>query len=109
MAKIGDEYFNTKAQGEFVLVTVKVENIGKEAQMFDGSNQYIYDAQGRKFEASSEAEVYMGDEANSFLNDINPGNTVTGVVVFDIPKGTKLAKIELHDSAFSGGIDVSLT
>lgn len=108
VTKVGDEYLNATAQGQFVLVTVKVENIGDEAQLFDGSSQKLFDSKGRKFDADSSAAIYLGDQSKSFLNDINPGNAVTGVVVFDVPKGVQLAKLELHDSPFSGGADVAL-
>lgn len=43
-----------------------------------------------------------------FLEEINPGNTVKGTLVFDMPKGTEPASIELHDSPFSDGITVQL-
>ncbi|MBI1759527.1 MAG: DUF4352 domain-containing protein [Actinobacteria bacterium] len=109
VAQLGNQYVSTTAQGQFVLVTVKVENVGTVSQMFDGSNLYLYDTQGRKFEASLAAAIYLGDQAKSFLNDINPGNAVTGVVAFDIPKGAKLARLELHDSVLSGGVDISLS
>jgi hypothetical protein len=33
---------------------------------------------------------------------------VTANVVFDVPKGTDLAKLELHDSPFSGGVSVNV-
>ena len=42
------------------------------------------------------------------FEEINPGNTVKGRVYFDVPKNAKLVKIELHDSMFSGGVDVAL-
>jgi hypothetical protein len=107
VAKVGDEFLNEKAQGQFVLVHVTVKNIGKEAQTFDDGNQTLRDADGRKFDADSEAGIYL-DDSNAFLNDINPGNTVKGIVVFDVPKDAKLASIELHDAMFSGGVTVSL-
>jgi hypothetical protein len=34
--------------------------------------------------------------------------TITVRVVFDAPKGKKLDKVELHDSAFSGGVEAAL-
>jgi len=105
--KVGDEYLNKKAQGVFVFVYVTVSNVGDEAQLFDGSSQILYDAKGRKFSSDGEAGIYL-DDSQSFLNEINPGNKVKGIVVFDVPKGTKGAKIELHDSPFSGGVDVTL-
>ena len=34
--------------------------------------------------------------------------SVQGIVVFDLPPNTALDRIELHDSMFSGGVDVKL-
>ncbi|MFJ2085616.1 DUF4352 domain-containing protein [Micromonospora chokoriensis] len=108
VAKVGSAPLEQKAQGQFCLVTVNVKNIGKEAQMFDGSSQKAYAADGTEYSADSGAAIYANKNAETFLNDINPGNQVTGVVVFDIPKNVKLTKLELHDSPFSGGVDVTL-
>ncbi|SCL28687.1 protein of unknown function [Micromonospora pallida] len=108
VAKVGTDLLGQKAQGQFCLVTLNVKNIGKEAQMFDGSSQKAYAADGTEYSADGAAAMYANKNAETFLNDINPGNQVTGVLVFDIPKNVKLAKLELHDSPFSGGIDVTL-
>ncbi|MFI7605871.1 DUF4352 domain-containing protein [Micromonospora sp. NPDC049366] len=109
VAKIGTDLLGAKAQGQFCLVTVNVKNIGKEAQMFDGSSQKAYSADGTEYSADGGAAIYANKNAETFLNDINPGNQVNGVVVFDIPKNVKLTKLELHDSPFSGGVDVTLS
>ena len=66
-----------------------------------------FDTKGRKFSANSMAS--MADESSQVLwEDINPGNAVKGKVYFDVPKGAKLASLELHDSMFSGGVKVRL-
>lgn len=109
VTKVGDSVLGEKAQGQFCLVTINVKNIGKESQMFDGSSQKAYAADGTEYSADTGAAIYANKNAETFLNDINPGNQVTGVVVFDIPKNVKLTKLELHDSAFSGGVDVALS
>ena len=81
----------------------------EEPQTLDASSQYGYDAQGRKLNADSTAGIYANSAGGgAFLNDINPGNSATAVVVFDIPKDGKLTKLELHDSPFSGGVDVAV-
>ncbi|MFJ8582241.1 DUF4352 domain-containing protein [Micromonospora sp. NPDC093277] len=108
VAKVGSDLLGAQAQGQFCLVTINVKNIGKESQMFDGSSQKAYAADGTEYSADGNAALYANKNAETFLNDINPGNQVTGVVVFDIPKKVKLAKLELHDSPFSGGVTVSL-
>lgn len=108
-SKIGSGDFAERAQGVYCLVSMTVKNVGKEAQLLDGSDQKAYDAKGAEYSADSSAAIYVNTGRQStFLNTINPGNTVSGVVVFDVPKGTKLARLELHDSAFSDGVAVKL-
>ncbi len=89
--------------GEKYLLT----NISNEPQTFFGSVQTTTDAQGRKFEPDSAAAFYLKD-SKSLFEKINPGNSVTGTVVFDIPKDATLVEMELHDGAFSGGVKVKL-
>lgn len=109
VAKIGTDLIGAKAQGQFCLVTLNVKNIGKESQTLDGSSQKALAADGTEYSSDTEAGLYANKEASTFFEEINPGNQVTGVFVFDIPKNVKLTKLELHDSMFSGGVTVSLT
>ncbi|GAA2745331.1 DUF4352 domain-containing protein [Terrabacter aerolatus] len=104
---VGDQYLNEKAQGQFVLVNVTVSNIGDSAQTLSDSSQKVRDAKGREFSSDTAAAIYVKDN-KVFLEEINPGNTVKGTLVFDMPKGTEPASIELHDSPFSDGITVQL-
>lgn len=107
VAEVGDEFLSEEAQGQFVLVHMTVSNIGDEAQMLHGDNQTLLDTEGREHSANTSAAIYL-DGAETFLNDINPGNSVDATVVFDIPADAEPAAIELHDSMFSGGVTVSL-
>lgn len=85
VTSVGPEAVATKAQGQFCLVKVDVSNIGDEAQLLDGSSQFAFDARGKKYSASTSAAIVL-DDAQTFLNQINPGNAVSGTVVFDVPK-----------------------
>lgn len=105
--RIGPAGFGAKAQGQFCMVNVKVENIGDEAQSMFGDNQLLFDEDGREFSADTEAAMYM-DDAQTLWEEINPGNSINGVVVFDVPKNAVPESIELHDSMFSDGVTVSL-
>lgn len=104
---VGTDMFGERAQGQFVLVHVKVLNIGDEAQYFLDSNQTLVDTEGRKHSADSSAGIYLED-SSTFAEEINPGNSLEGILVFDLPKDAVPASIELHDSAFSGGVTVLL-
>ncbi|MFG2005385.1 DUF4352 domain-containing protein [Spirillospora sp. NPDC048911] len=107
--KVGSGILAQKPQGEFVLVAVTVRNIGDEAQMFIDTEQKAADSGGKEFTPSTEAAVVLNQKTGAFLSDINPGNSVKGLLAFDVPTGTRLASLELHDSAFSDGVKVTLT
>ncbi|MCO8271798.1 DUF4352 domain-containing protein [Actinoplanes sp. TRM 88003] len=108
VAKVGSAYLNEKAQGQFCLVSVQIKNIGKEAQTMVDSVQKAFDAKGTEYSVDSGAAIYANEDQQVFFEEINPGNTAKGKLVFDIPKGTKLTTLELHDSLFSGGVKVAL-
>lgn len=104
---IGSDMLGDTAQGQFVLVSVTVTNIGDAAQSFFGDNATLVDDQGREHSADSTAAIYL-ENSESFYTEINPGNGVDAVVVFDIPADAVPTAIELHDSMFSGGVTVAL-
>jgi len=100
--RIGTELFGKKPQGKFVLVYVTVTNHGDEAQTFDGSSQKLL-AGDKEYSADDEAALYLKSSGSSF-EEINPGNSVRGVLVFDVPKSVQPTAIELHDSFLSDGV-----
>jgi hypothetical protein len=106
---VGPAALGQNAQGQYCLVTVKVSNIGDKPQTLDSSSQYGYDPAGRKLSPDDAAGLYANPAGGgAFLNEINPGNAATAVLVFDIPKDGKLTRLELHDSPFSGGVSVKV-
>jgi len=109
VGRVGSSLLGQDAQGQFCLVVVTVKNIGDAAQLFDASSQKGFNAAGQEYSADGGAGIYANDQAQTFLNEINPGNQVQGTLVFDIPKGAAITRLELHDSPFSGGVEVSLT
>ena len=104
---IGNEFLNTKAQGVFWLINVEVTNHGNEPQLFTDDNQYLL-VGDTKYSADSEAGIYLEGNEEVWLEEINPGNTVKGTLVFDLPEGVTPEMAELHDSPFSGGVKVAL-
>ncbi|MFO7189836.1 MAG: fumarylacetoacetate hydrolase family protein [Pseudomonadota bacterium] len=94
------EYIRKKEKGQFVLVYVTVRNTGDRARTFDAGNQKLIDTSGREFQADSEAVIAMGEESKSFLEEINPGNGVNGILVFDVPRGVKRERAGEHIRLF---------
>lgn len=106
VARIGGAYVYRDAQGQFCLVRLTVTNIGSQPQMFDASYQRAYNAAGQQYDTDGLAGFYLDEDDRAFLEDINPGNSVKATLVFDIPPGAAIAKLELHDSMFSFGVTV---
>jgi hypothetical protein len=103
--RIGEGILEEEAQGQFILVRVEVENIGDQAQYLSASDQYLYDADGRQYSASNTAWAAID---SPLLEQINPGNSIQGTLVFDVPENMQPVSIELHDSPFSDGVLVTL-
>ena len=107
--QVGEEFLNEEAQGQFCLVTMSVTNIGDEAQLFDASSQKGLTNTGATVDANSSASLYANEGGESFLEDINPGNTISDViVVYDIAPDQTLEAVELHDSFLSDGVIISV-
>ena len=102
-----NEYLTKNAQGQFCIMTVNVKNIGNEPQTLFADNQFVFNSEGQKFSSDSQAGIYAGG-TDVWINEINPGNSVEGIFVFDVPKDQTPTSAELHDSAFSGGVKVRL-
>lgn len=100
--------YGQKAQGQFCLVDVDVKNAGDSAEIFNDSSQKGYDAAGTEYSVDSGAGVYANPDYSTFLQQINPGNTVRGKLVFDVPENAELTTVVLHESMFTPGVKIPL-
>lgn len=101
-------YLSKTAQGQYCLVDISVKNIGDKQQLFMESDQKLLNASNVEYSADSVATLYNSNNSDVFVNEINPGNTVEGTIVYDIPKDQTPVTAELHDSSFSNGVKVTL-
>lgn len=105
---IGDGLLATRAQGRFVVIWIDLRNIGRSTRTFVGAAQRLYDAQGRGFTPTT-ALFRLPGAGKAVVNRIGAGHRVVGVpLVFDVPAGARLDRLELHDFFLSGGVDVPL-
>jgi hypothetical protein len=104
-----NQYLTKQAQGQFCMLNLSIKNIGDQAQSLFSGNQKLLNG-STQYSADDTATLYAGPSGSTstWFNDINPGNSVSGTIVFDVPKGVTPTQAELHDSAFSGGIKVNL-
>ena len=93
-----------EALGTWFIVRIKVTNIGEAAQTFFASNQKL------TFGAATYDPSYTWNGTN--VEDVNPGLSFEAIVPFDVPEGFPRDGVgtilTLHDSVFSGGVEVWL-
>ena len=96
---VGDnEYTKKTATGVYVLVTMTIENTGKESSTMSTNDVKIVDSEGRTFESDTQAWAALKD--NILLKQIQPGLPVTGETVFDVPKGID-ATLQVTDGGWT--------
>jgi len=96
-----------RAQGKFCLLTMQVRNIGREPRKIDADAQYLYAVGGTRNQVNAGATLRAGSKL--LLARINPGNSVSGTLVYDVPTSFRPLAVELHDSPLSRGARLSLT
>lgn len=97
--QVGDDTFGVTAQGTFCFFNVTVLNGSTEPFFFDSSSVTGYLGEA-EYSADGEAGIYLPDN-DAFLEEINPGNTVAATVVFDVPAGAQLDRLELSPGFLS--------
>lgn len=106
VGQVGDPLVSQAAVGQFCLVELAVRNVGKRPAFFTDALQRAYGPDGELFNADSEASMLANADQQVFLNEINPGNLVTGALVYDIPIRARIVRLRLHHAPSSPGLVV---
>ncbi len=81
--------------------SIEIRNIGDRPQTVSVSSLYLIDRNDRKFEPEFDWT------SDLVLASLNPGQSVSGNLTY-VLSGATASHLELHDSMFSGGVDVPL-
>ncbi|KOR80287.1 hypothetical protein AM232_18810 [Bacillus sp. FJAT-21352] len=105
--KSNNEFIESaKTDGQFLVIDIEAFNNDKEARMVDSSMFKVKDNQGREFEPTNDSDVMMvlEETMDLFLQDINPGISKKGKLVFELPKDSSTYSIEVSSGlGWAGG------
>lgn len=93
----GSDYSEETPTGVYQVVALEVKNTGNESSMFDDSSVKLVDESGAQHSTASET---MTSNQDMFLENINPGNSISGEAVFDVPEDATVDEIEVTPSGF---------
>ncbi|WP_422772746.1 DUF4352 domain-containing protein [Plantactinospora sp. WMMC1484] len=106
LAEVGDPLISQRAVGQFCMVDLAVRNLGARPALFHDDLQVAYGPAGQRFGADSSAGLLANADQLGFLSEINPGNRVTGTIVYDIPPDARIVRLRLRGAASSPGVQV---
>ncbi|MEU4561931.1 DUF4352 domain-containing protein [Actinoplanes sp. NPDC023936] len=106
--RVGPAAYGAAAQGEFCLIDLTVTNIGTSPTAFLDMPQLARDAEDGVHHPDTIAGTWANQKHPDFTRSIGPGHTVKGRLVFDVPRGTRLTTLVLHEVMFSRGVRVPL-
>jgi hypothetical protein len=102
--QLGLGFLARRPNGQFCLVTMTVRNTGGSARVLEDSYQYAYDSTGARHAADYLSRLYLPGE--TIWNPVGAGGSVQGRLVFDIPRGSALARLELHEGPTGVGVSI---
>lgn len=103
--QLGPGFLARHPAGQFCLVTLTARNTGAVARQLQNYRQYGYDSAGGRHSADYLARFYLPGE--TLWERVEPGASVHGRMVFDIPTGTTLKRLLLDDGS-GGGVSMPL-
>ncbi|WP_433299268.1 DUF4352 domain-containing protein [Actinoplanes sp. CA-030573] len=114
VSTVGAGELRQRAKGQFCLVSVNVENAGREARLLDSGAQRALDVHGREYSLDDHAAAILSersleDGSATLLDEVPAGATVSGVLPFDVPAGTRLSALLVHETAGSRGARIALS
>lgn len=95
--------------GQFCVIDLTIKNVGAAPASFADTIQKAFAPNGDRFSANSAAGFYANPNPMIFMSDVNPGNQIQARIVYDIPVGSRIARLELHENPFTRGAVIKIT
>jgi hypothetical protein len=84
---VGGDFLKRTPNGEYWEFRVHVKNVDKESRTIDTNMFQLIASDSTSYDADSSATFDANEQSRFFLQKINPGIDVWGIIVFDMPKG----------------------
>ena len=103
----GTEFEKPKSGMEFVIVTVKIENKGKDTIAY---NPLYFKVKNSKGQINQQTFTTIDQDTTLNSGDLAKGGEVTGTIAFEEPKDDKDLQLQFQDDIFTkdSAIDISL-
>ncbi|MEJ7820028.1 MAG: DUF4352 domain-containing protein [Rubrobacteraceae bacterium] len=90
--------FGGKKDGNFVIVDFNFTNGNQEAVTLDSESFRLIDSEGREFEVDTDTFEYVEPDKDIFLDQVNPGVSKEGEVIFTVAPDASGFTLEAGDT-----------
>lgn len=91
-ATAGPDGMESRANGEYIAISLRVSNVGNESATISSSDFKLRRG-STLFDSANES---ITEDGAFFLTKLNPGTARTGSILFDVPANTGVANYELQ-------------
>lgn len=98
--QLQSQFGGPPAQGNFVVVDFTFTNNTGEAVTLDPATMTFIDGQDRQFEADTDSFKYIPEGRDLFLEQVNPGVTQEGQVIFTVAPDAAEFRLEVGGAGF---------
>jgi hypothetical protein len=102
MSIAGVDCGHRAATGEYCYVTFRAVNVSDGFPVFTEADQIAYDTAGRAFHPDSAAGV-VPNRGKPVTQRLQRGPVVSGILVFALPAGDRIARVVLHGKTGTPG------
>lgn len=95
--------FGENKTGAFVVVDFTVTNTGSEAVYVPSESLVLLDSRDREFQKDTDTYEYVDPDKNILIEQINPGVTGDGQVIFSVAPDASGFTLRLGDAELFGG------
>lgn len=101
---VGTTYLNQKANGIYWVLNITIKNNDSQPRMINESMFKIVENGGNSYQPDTTADVYANQSNDMILQQLNPGVSETGNIVFDMPKELSDAEMGNYALVVSSGL-----
>lgn len=106
-SEVSDDFgYTEEARGKFVIVDVRAQNTGDDQYSFFAGSVNAYDDEGQEYSSTSDVAFVLGE--TDLAEPINPGQSATGYIAYDVPEGVTLSHIEVSGGFLAEPVVVGL-
>lgn len=101
-----DSWWESTTDNEYFVIDISYENKSSESLSIWASDIILVDTEGREHDANTDVSLAL--ENPIIIEDVNPGLTITGTLVYETPPGTQFSELRF-ESRYGSGEELTIS